>query len=321
MVWRSCRTALVFSVAALYGPSGGHGAEPQKWFGPCYRYHMKDGSFLTPIDFYSSFDPDAPWGAALHQVAVFKIYAAFLKREPVETVTHMFSWLAKNHVLLAVEFGPLTPEGCGLGVEGYDGPASARAISKKAKMAGGKIDFIAMDEPLWHALDSPKPNACHWPISRTAENASRSARVFKDEFPSVQIGDIEPVANLGGAHLDAQVAEWSDAFRQASGQPLAFFHFDILWPRDWNEAAAAVGKVLRQRGIPMGIVVSGEATETSDESWMASLRERVHRYAESNLPEPAQIVFQSWSPLPTHILPSNNPDSLSSALVAPLPWH
>ncbi len=285
----------------------------QTWFAPDYRTRSADNAVHTPADFMHIFD-DTSWAGHPPPFQVFKIYAMFIRRESDSTLSEMIAWLRRSHLQLAVEFGMLTPEDCGSGVEGYDGIKSAAFISRRISRLGGRIDFLAMDEPYWHSSHSPKPNACHWPVARTAGNAAATAQVFRTTFPAVEIGDIEPVEDVPTPGLGTEFGAWADAFKQATGHSLAFFHMDVLWDRPWQSGVRETNFAMNKRSIPVGVILSGDVKEGSGAGWMESFRSRQQALRSQPGEYPPATIIQSWSTYPDHIFPASDPTAFASLL-------
>jgi hypothetical protein len=103
-------------------------------------------------DYMDLFTPSASWANAASHVRVFKLsnIIVFLRRIPGtpsdDEWRQVFADLERRGIDVAMEWGPLTPEGCGAGIEGFDG-ASALQMANKIKRLGGKLKYIAMEAP------------------------------------------------------------------------------------------------------------------------------------------------------------------------------
>ena len=290
------------------------GQEPTLWLAPTYGLLLPSGHVFTPSDFMD-IGEIAAWKTVAANTQVFKTYAAFLKRAPDIDVIELLKSLKRLHLKFAVEFGPLTPGiNCGAGVEGYDGAPSARYIARRVKSLGGTIDLVAMDEPYWFARLSPKPRACHWPIRMIAENAARNMRAFQDVFPEIRIGDIEPVCEIADVNLPAELGQWTSRFEMEFGSPLAFFHADVLWSRNWRNALTGTSSMMHHLHIPFGVIVTGESQSRSNIDWSVSFRDRWRHSGDPGV-DADQLVFQSWSKFPTKILPETDALSLTGLML------
>ncbi|MEZ5354863.1 MAG: hypothetical protein R2762_19690 [Bryobacteraceae bacterium] len=217
--------------------------------------------------------------------------------------------LDRRNIALAIEWGPLVSQGCGAGIEGFTG-LSASYIANKIKSLGGNLRYIAMDEPFQHASLYSGPDACLWTPQQVAANALAQIAQVRAVFPEVLVGDIEVVPDTFNVPdwVDRYVA-WLDAWRVASGSPLAFFHMDIDWHNPkWQAGVEALRGALVQRGVPFGMIYNGLGTDSSDAEWV--------QRAETNFVDyeilragvlPDQVVFQSWHNYPKHVLPESGP--------------
>jgi hypothetical protein len=120
-----------------------------------------------------------------------------------------------------MEYGPLDPEGCGQGIEGFSGVSYAVVAAKRIKAAGGTLHLLAMDEPYYYAHFYDGPNACHWTPEKIAAEIDQFAKSMKTVFPEILIGDTEALAGPAGeqAYID-----WMQTFREVNGYDMAFLH-------------------------------------------------------------------------------------------------
>jgi hypothetical protein len=112
-------------VAFLQGPAmarDGETSAPLVWFAPQSPGIWPDGR-TGVLDFMDLFTPSAPWSNAAPYIKVFKIAnSEFLGNLPGALTDsqwrQVFADLGRRGIDLAIEWGPLTPEGCGAGMEG-----------------------------------------------------------------------------------------------------------------------------------------------------------------------------------------------------------
>ncbi|MEZ5404312.1 MAG: hypothetical protein R2729_31825 [Bryobacteraceae bacterium] len=292
-------------------------AQPTVWFAPldpAVRTFDLGSPRSGSIDFMDLFSPSAPWPMAASRTHVFKLYASLffpsllpdsLSDSQLRTV---IAELDRRNIALAIEWGPLTAQGCGDGIEGFTG-LSASYIANKIHSLGGNLRFIAMDEPFQHASLYGGPGACHWTPQQVAANALAQIAQVRAVFPGVVVGDIEVVPDIFNVPdwVDRYTA-WLDAWRTASGAPLGFFHVDVDWRNPtWQAGVESLRAALAQRGIPFGMIYNGTGLESSDEEWVGR--------AEGNFVDyeilrggirPDHVVFQSWNHYPKHLLPESD---------------
>ena len=224
----------------------------------------------------------------------------------------MLSFLNDNHIAFAVEYGMLTAsDACGRGVEGFKPEDMPTHISNRVKKLGGQIRYIAMDEPLFFGHYFNGTNACHWTIEAIAQNAAGNVKQFRGMFPDVEIGDIEPVNNIRSGYWLDDIREWIEAYRKATGTPLAFFHDDMIWRESVAERTKLLTAALDSQGIKFGVIFNSRGDVSSDQEWLESAKHNINEYRASSLKAPDQIIIQSWKSYPTHVLPETNQFTLT----------
>ena len=260
-------------------------------------------------DFMALFAADAPWYMAAGHVRVFKLYGEWVAgtatdQELVQVVTGLRS----RHIALAVEVGPLTPTAeCGNGVEGFAGAEEGLKIAHRIQRAGGTIDYLALDEPFAFAHLYDGVQACHWPAERVAHQVADYARSVKGVFPTVSIGDIEPMwAGTGTTVFE----DWLRTYARVAGSDFPFFHLDPDFDRpDWADQAKTLEGFCRARGVDFGIIYNGAGD--TDQAFAASTEDRYVSYEAQARGHPDEAVFQSWVDKPDHVLPETTSGSFT----------
>jgi hypothetical protein len=305
--------AMLACAPLVHGPAMAQEPEtpaPLVWFAPEAPGLWPDGH-TGVVDFIKLFTPSAPWSEAASHIQVFKIAnSEFLGNLPgVLTDSQwrqVFADLNRRGIALGMEWGPLTPEGCGVGIEGFDG-ASALTMANKIKALGGNLKYITMDEPFSGGSLAIDPNACHWTPRQTAVNALRAIGQVRTVFPDVIVGDIEP-APAAEAPTDwvKRYAAWLDAWREVSGAPLPFLHLDVNWSVLWRPDVEAMRHELASRGIPFGIIYNGYWEDITDADWVRDTIAHFTKYETQTGVTPDHVVFETWDRHPTHALPETS---------------
>jgi hypothetical protein len=262
-------------------------------------------------DYFDLFSPTAAWANAASHVTVFKMYSQMLDLDDA-TLRNTFADLKRRHIALAIEWGPLEPDGgCGAGIEGFDG-AAALHNAQRIRDLGGSLQYVAFDELFAGAALHSGGNPCHWTALKTAQNAAQHAAQIQSVFPDVVMGDIEPVPNIGGADTWlGDYEQWLDAWQSVTGKPFVFFHFDMNWSNvAWRPAASALTRALAARNIPVGHIYNGIGA-TSDAAWITAAEEHATDFEARTGLQPQQAIFQSWEPYPKHLLPETDPTSFT----------
>ena len=279
-------------------------AQPLVWFAPLPPLAVTEGrSFTGSDDFMALFEEDAPWQTAASHIQVFKLYGEWVAYKATDTqLKQVVQYLEQHGIALAVEAGPLNAtSNCGQGVESFAGTEEGLNIARRIKSAGGTLTFIALDEPYYFAHVYDGPNACHWDVQKIAQDVDTYIQTIKGIFPDVMVGDTEPLT--GGADAQAYM-DWLDTFKSVNGYDLAFLHMDIDWSRTtWADEVIALqthGKLIH---VPVGIIYTGNAFDTTDEDWLSAAGERVKKLEIEKNASPDHILFQSWNDKPDHVLP------------------
>ncbi len=286
---------VVAILAALILPAAAESA--QLWFAPI----DSRGGLGTP-DFMDLFRLDAPWPRVAAQVRVFKLYPQFVVSAPIEQLRQAVEGLRVRNIQLAIEFGMLTSTAtCGQ-VEGYGGLPAANQAIERLKRVGADLRYIAMDEPLWFGHRDQSSAACHSSIAAVARDAASTAGAFRQAFPGVQVGDIEPIPADTGSMV-ADMTAFADAWQAAFGQELAFMSLDLPLMVPWVDSIQAVTTMLQKRGVPLGIIYNGDGSDRTDAAWLNRAKQRYESWEMDGRPDPKIALFQSWNAYPTRVLP------------------
>jgi len=261
------------------------------------------------------FTPDAPWSTGASGLAAFEISTQLALRGTDEQLRTVIDGLTSRHIGMAIELGVLTySDGCGKGTEGYGSPAAVEAVAKRIKRLGGQLDYVAMDEPVTWGHAKTGRNAqgfsyCHDPVADLADQAAPKIAILRRYFPNVQIGDIDAV-NDRYPHLANDIIGFLDALHNNAVLKPAFVHADVAWDSHWQSTLEDVTRRLRARGVRVGVICDGDLTASSDAEWVAQALDRYLLITA----KPDDIIFQTWSPRPTHMLPETDPGALTYAI-------
>jgi hypothetical protein len=278
------------------------------WLAPAFPFPGKPG--LDEI--LKLFTDDDGWANARSHINVFQIYTHSIHSLPDGELQNIFQYLKRHHIDLALEYGILSSDSsCGIGVEGFQPPKMPTLIATKIKRLGGELKYIAMDEPVFYARYYNGARACHWPIGEIAQNAASNVRQFKAVFPNITIGQIEPVSAMTDKNWRADLSEWFRSYEAATGLPVAFFHFDMVWRGPFIENTRQAVALLQSQNIPFGVIFNSIGDVKSDEEWSNSASTNIQVYFSAQLPKPSDVVVQSWRPNPTRVLPDTDPHALT----------
>jgi len=288
---------------------------PLYWFGPLPPLKVsQDRPYIGSEDFMQLFEAGAPWPQATSHLQVFKLYGEWVAYSASDQeLRQALESLRTRGLALAVEVGPLTAnDDCGHSIEGYAGIPEGLEIARRIQQAGGKIDILAMDEPYYYGHFYDGPKACHWTDEAIARQAGQFIQAMRAVFPDVLVGDTEPLVGPAGAN---EYQAWMVAFKAVNGYDLAFLHLDIDWSRpQWPQEALAIEAFGRQRGIPVGMIYTGNFMDLNDQAWLSICGERIKRYEIETGGNPAHVIFQSWNDKPDHNLPESDPFTFTSLI-------
>lgn len=318
--------ALSALVLALGGAAVSRAASPEIWLGP----EELPPPGASAADLMDMFKPEAPWKNAAAHTRVFMLQGAFAARATQAQMNTVISDLNRRGIAIAVAVGVMNvahdpPSGCGgLGnVEGYGTTQQAAKITRVIKAAGGEIKYLVMDEPLYfghYYTQAPGKGAgCHSSIQQIVQLIKPTLAVYIQAFPNLAVGEVEPTFFIDGqADWRGDFSSWADAYRAAMGRPLAFIHLDIEWPlhngvQDALEVYRA-SQDLQRRSVlgQIGLIYNGSRQDKSDQAWTQAARDHLLLMEGQNRLRPDQVIFQSWTPNPTHAMPESDPNALTS---------
>jgi len=267
------------------------------------------------FDYLDLFRENAPWVNASSRVHIFKFYGGTLQALNDAQLRQIIDYLNRHSIAIALEAPPLTwTTQCGKGIEGFssNAPQYTKGFALRIQAAGGRLRFIAMDEPLTFGSANP-PDGCGMSVEQVAHEVANYITAVKREFPDVIIGDIE----YAGASVE-KVKQFLEAYHGVSGEYLPFLHWDIDWERfgdwkhwpQWPEQARELEAFCRERGIKFGMIYNGNHHASSDTEWLQQAEDHMALY-ESLGGKPDHIIFQSWHMYPHYLLPESDPSKFT----------
>jgi hypothetical protein len=272
-------------------------------------------------DFMDLFDSKAQWSKAASRIKVFETSTQFFsgvrdggveRNVPDQMLTRMFEDLKRRHIALAVEALMLSGDGqCGVGVEGYSAPGQMLAIAKRIKTLGGTLSYVAMDGPLMGGHFYGGPRACHSPVKAIAKEVAEKVRQMRTIFPDLKVGDVEPVGVTEPAGWANSVIEWTQAYKAAVGEPLAFVHCDMQWRGPWQAQLRKLEERLRADGTRVGVIYNGFGADKTDEEWTQHAEDHINALERDASLVPDDAIIQTWDRHPARFLPETQPGTLT----------
>jgi hypothetical protein len=306
--------AVIFAVAFLAlcrSPMAANSAVPQIWLAgldPISRHAKYPDS---PSDYMDMFQPDAAWHRAAAAVQVFELGPRFVIEAPDGTLGQIFADLKRRHIAVAIGASWL-PGGdtCGRGVEGFTHPGTAESVANRIHRLGGNVQYVVLDEPLYFGHRYDKQNACRWSIPEVARNIATGIAAFQRMFPQAQVCDAEPAATPDAGWIE-EIMQWTQAYKAATGHPLACLHADVQWSGPWRQQLSELKGRLHAAGIHLGIIYNGDGKAQSGFEWTHQSEERFRMVENGAGLVPDQALLQSWTRQPDHMLPEDKQGTMT----------
>ncbi len=292
-----------------------------------------------PIWFFSGLRPDTTqmfakpemWPGSLAALTAFELQLYFIERADDATLSTAIAFIKANGLDLVLEGDMLTPgaQRCGTGVEGYFSEGEMSRIASRLKRLGADVRFIAMDEPLWfgHVAKTfwrKNEGLCQADLASLAQNAAHVVDDVRRSFPDVQIVDTEPIVSreTDPVAYGALLQQWAEAFRSASGRPLAAMIFDVAWgqeksfdPQEYRvwapELQDAVAR-MRAAGLKIGIIYDGRDNDETNAAWVDHAVYRA-QHIEGDLGlTPDFALLATWMVHPDRNLPEDETGTMTN---------
>lgn len=279
------------------------------------------------VDMMNLFTEPARWATARQYVRTLSVPDLDLQ-SPRNRFTDselglIASSLPKWSIDFAFEVGAVKEWGC---VSAVTVATTSRSIDRW-KAAGGRLESLAMDEPLLAGTNIP-PNGCGYDLERSAAETLAYMDEMARRNPGLRIGDIEPWPAIDGP----TIVRWISRLRAGDPNRLGFFRLDIdaqavnagLLQGDnpkWNEVVD-IANYCRSEGLPFSVIVwnsnlSFPTSLDSDERFYNDslalarfLRERLPALAEGG----EDIPIMAWGAFPRMNLPDDAGYSFSQLI-------
>ncbi|MEW6437413.1 MAG: hypothetical protein AB1508_09650 [Pseudomonadota bacterium] len=286
-------------------------AQPEVWIS------SNDPTHGGAPDFWSMFEPGAPWAKAMSRLTGVSIAQNLVTNGPPDKLRAFYAFLKQKHLKLAIGIGLLTwSDACGKHVEGYVPPGGSDYVARRIKALGGELSSIDIDEAFWFGRFYGGANACHSSVDTLAANVAANFAAYRRVFPDVQLSDSEPLGPPPSGDPAGRWAKetraWLDAVQAHTGVHLAAEHEDITdWQRPLNSYLPAVAKLVRANHIAFAPIIIAASGHGPDSAWMASAEHNIRLLRASAAWPPDQLVFATWYVYPTHNLPDSAPDAFT----------
>jgi hypothetical protein len=281
-------------------------AQPLVWFSPLPKMGVTSfRSYTGSLDFMDLFNTTAPWSQAASHVQVFKLYAEWIGNYATpQQLAKAVGGLNQRGIAIAVEAPPLVPTStCGNGVEGFWGANQIIPLLQKVVQAGGRLTYIAMDEPFAFGSLYNGTQACNFSAQEVAQQVAQFVNKAHSAFPGVIVGDIEP---LWHGVPEAKYQKWMAAAHDALGSPLPFFQLDVDWTvANWDQSALQLETYANQHGVQFGMIYNSDQNDVTDAAWLSHAEQHIVTFEAKDGGRPGQVIFQSWDDKPDYSLPDS----------------
>ena len=305
------RAFAAIALAAILAASPAAAPEPDRiWFAP------GPGT----IDYLRLFEHPEEWRRARDLTAVFKFYQQHTQTPAPSIVgPNTYDALARAGAFrtltswgkkIAIEVGAVkeffcTPDASGMNEAIAATTASVRAV----QAAGGRVAFLALDEPFL----SGRTPACGGPaLEPTADRLLTYGRAVAQSFPGVAVGLIEAYPSFSPPAFESMLT-----LLAARGVKPAFLHVDVdiraLRPGrdDFARDLRQLQAICAAQDVRFGFIVWGyngdnDTLYAADASRLQ--RELANTFQAEQLPD--HLIFQSWAVSTTGdlITPQNLPE-------------
>ncbi|HWU42211.1 MAG TPA: hypothetical protein VN132_02195, partial [Bdellovibrio sp.] len=277
----------------------------------------------SPSDYMNLFNTsyDSQWSSARSHIKVFKIYRGFIDRmlqKSPDDLKLLFANLKSRGIQLALEWPALTYQGVNLGgyhVEGFAEPNASATYAAKLKSLGADLAYLALDEPLYYGHFYTGAHALNGAIPDLAANAAENLKQFKAVYPSIKIGDIEPVEAIPGDQFKSAMQEWLTLFRFKYGSSFAFVHADLNWKTEWPKRIADLKPLLQATSsdpaISLGVIFNSALSSVAAPVWLHDAEVNIQTYNSVQTP-PEHVIFQNWTNSALQLMPDSSPQSYLS---------
>jgi hypothetical protein len=300
----SCRRAVFAAILLLILLAGNHvtADAAEIWLAPA---DAATSAHTGVTDFDAIFSDDWDHDRVRKSISVVKFYPSYLATTPDAKLEATFQFLKNHNIRVAFEGSMLVPQALCGNQYAEGGGQWTIDILQRMKALGLVIDYLAMNEPFLHAFRIHQMICSGSVADMAATNMATAVSKARALFPSIVIGDIEPVA--GDDRMQPYMAallEWISTYQRHFRRTLAFVHADIDSNRPHSiDGVAQAAKMLGRTDTRFGIIYNRKATDSSAQIRVAQGVEHRKAYERAGI-RPSQMIFQSREPSPRHSSPS-----------------
>lgn len=273
---------------------------------------------MGSTDYPELFTRADQWAAARQRIDVLKFYTQNVLDVPCPICgentlrtfvdARAFSQLQDWGLATAIEVGAVKEWAC----TGDEEFRVAHTAVRNVRRNGGKVTFLAMDEPLLGGQHVINGRTCGYTMEQSAAATGHFVQQVSTEHPDIIVGDIEPYPHFSVAELQKWILQLEE-----KGVAPAFFHLDVDIERvrvegqDVMADLQALSEFCGERGIAFGVIfTSNWRAAESNRAYYDSTMKWV-KTVKGAIGKPQHAVFQSWqgpAPSGAHEVPVNLPE-------------
>lgn len=253
---------------------------------------------LASRDMLKLFSSPMEWFRARSHIDVFKFYVQQIVGECRDcgdnTFTNLaragnegaFRWLNLNNVRIGIEAGAIKDWNCGR--EPADAVSIVLQAIENVHRTGGKVSYIAMDEPYVSVREW-----CKQSTDTASDHVAYFVKEVNRRYPGVAIGLVEPYPSFSVKEIKSFISNLEN-----HGVKLPFFHLDMhregaLANNNISRNLRELESFCRERSISFGVIIWGDNGLSNQQYFNGAMF--TAQTVRAAIGAPDHIIFQSWS--------------------------
>lgn len=270
---------------------------------------MSGAPQLGPTDMFHA---DADWKTVAGHTRAVELPSWLALNGNESLLKRIFKNLAERQIGLALELHVLPrTDQCPEQTKAYSDPDEPEKILRRLHDFGADVQYVDMVDPFFFGHRFSGPGACLEPTAELAQRIAERVKLIRSYFPRAQIGTSDLV-DESTPWID-ELVKWTEAYQQATGEPLAFFYADVAWSHPSMRNLLPLGNALAARHIPFGIIYDADEAARSDEAWTDNTRQHIAEIESALGVHPDVAIFRrSGAGSPSRVLPETQPLTLTN---------
>src|SRR5665213_3568684 len=278
--------------------------EPDIWFNP-----------HSPVDILNMWTDDAPWQTAASKVKVLVLVDWWIRQVATTAqVTQIVQFAARHHMKLDLDVEPVATfptDNCGYG-EGYATQGQVASAVQILASVGARLDWIAMDEPVYFGSYATDPSKCQLPITEVVRRTALIMTEALAVYPHVRIMEIEPLGIAETPTWRADETAFHIGMSQQLGTAVQIMQADVQWnSTGWQQQILDWHSYLRERNLGFGLIFNGSDQAASDADWINTAVNNIEVVEGQLHVIPDEVLFTTWNAYPRYNMPETSPTALT----------